>query len=135
MDLTMGVRPQNADEAPLPGAREGPAPILQWIGLLLPAATFFAHLQVGYVLIPWTCVVKQPAWVHIIGIMAVVVAGAGTLAAWRTWMRAGREVPGEGGGAFPRTRFLGAIGLGIGAIFTLILVAQWLAAFFIGVCQ
>jgi hypothetical protein len=50
-------------------------------------------------------------------------------------MRAGREAPGEGSGSLPRTRFLGAVGVGMGVLFTLILCVQWIAAFFIGVCQ
>ena len=131
----MAYRPHDADESPLPGSREERAPLLQWIGMLLPAATFFAHLQLGYVLVPWSCVVRQAVWVHVAGVASVVLAVAGTLAAWLTWMRAGRAEPGEGPGSLPRTRFLGAVGLGMGAIFTLILFAQWIAAFFIDVCQ
>jgi hypothetical protein len=116
-------------------SREERAPVLQWVGMLLPAATFFAHLQIGYVLVPWACTTHQDIWVHVAGIASMLIAAFGTMAAWRTWERAGREEPGEGGGALPRTRFLGAVGLGMGTIFTLILFAQWIAAFFISACQ
>jgi hypothetical protein len=134
--MTMtSTRPHNADEAPLPGSKVGPAPVLEWVGMLLPAATFFAHLQIGYVLVPYACTTHQDIWVHVAGVLSVVLSLIGTVAAWRTWARAGREEPGEGPGAMPRTRFLGAVGLGMGAIFTLILIAQWIAVFFIGVCQ
>jgi hypothetical protein len=119
----------------LNGSREERAPVLQWVGLLLPAASFFAHLQIGYVLVPWACTTHQDIWVHVAGIASTILAAIGTMAAWRTWMRAGREEPGEGEGALPRTRFLGAVGLGMGTIFTLILFAQWIAAFFIASCQ
>ena len=131
----MAFRPHEADEAPLPGSHEERAPVLQWVGLFLPAATFFAHLQIGYVLVPWACTTGQDFWVHVSGIVSVVLALGGTTAAWRTWMRAGREEPGAGAGALPRTGFLGATGAGMGAIFTLILFMQWIAAFFIGTCQ
>jgi hypothetical protein len=133
--MSMAYRPHSADEARNPGSRQERAPVLQWIGLLLPAATFFAHLQIGYVLVPWSCTTHQDIWVHVVGIASVLLAAFGTLAAWRTWMRGGRESPGEGEGSLPRTRFLGAVGVGMGIIFTLILFAQWIAAFFIGVCQ
>jgi hypothetical protein len=133
--MTASSRPRNADEAPLPGSKVEPAPVLEWVGLLLPAATFFAHLQIGYVLIPYACTTHQDIWVHVVGILAVVLSLAGNMAAWRTWMRAGREVPGEGPGTMAHTRFLGAVGLGMGAIFTLILIAQWIAGLFIGTCQ
>lgn len=131
----MAYRPHEPDEAPLPGSRVSPAPVLQWVGLLLPAFAFFAHLQVGYVLVPWACTMQQDIWVHVAGIAGVLLSLAGNLAAWQAWMRAGRESPGEGAGALPRTRLLGAVGLGAGGIFTLILFAQWIAVFFIGTCQ
>lgn len=131
----MAYRPHNADEAPLPGSHEERAPTLQWVGLLLPAAAFFTHLQIGYVLVPWACTTHQDIWVHVSGVASMLLSLIGTMAAWRTWMRAGREEPGCGAGALPRTRFLGATGFGMGAIFTLILTMQWVAAFFIGTCQ
>jgi hypothetical protein len=111
------------------------APVLQWIGLFLAPITFLLHLQLGYVLVPWSCTHRQDLWMHVAGIASVLLGAYGTWAAWRTWMRAGREAPGEGAGSLPRTRMLGACGAGMGAILTLILFAQWLSALFIGTCQ
>jgi hypothetical protein len=111
------------------------APVLQWVGLFLAPAAFFAHLQVGYALVPWSCVHGTDAWMHVSGATAFALALGGSFAAWRTWMRAGHEVPGEGGGALARTRFLGAVGLGVSIALSLILLAQWIVALFIGVCQ
>ncbi|MDB4881391.1 MAG: hypothetical protein JWL95_157, partial [Gemmatimonadetes bacterium] len=34
-----------------------------------------------------------------------------------------------------RTRFMGEAGVGMGGIFMLILLVQWLAGFFLGSCQ
>jgi hypothetical protein len=112
-----------------------PAPVLQWVGLALAPLAFAAHLQIGYVLVPWACTTNGRVWIHVVGVASVLLAIAGTVAAWTTWMRAGREEPGEGGGSMPRTRFLGATGLGFSAMLVLILFAQWIAAFFIDVCQ
>jgi len=128
-------RPRSAAEAPLPGSKVEPAPFLEWVGLLLPAVSFFAHLQIGYVLVPLACTTRQDIWVHVAGVLSILLSLLGNLAAWRTWMSAGREAPGDGPGTMPRTRFMGAVGLGMGAIFTLILTAQWIAVFFIGTCQ
>jgi hypothetical protein len=115
--------------------QEERAPVLQWVGMFLPAATFFAHLQIGYVLVPWACTTHQDIWVHVVGVVSVLLSIAGCVAAWRAWMSGGRNVPGDHGGAIARTRMLGAVGLGMGVLFTLILFAQWVAVFFIGVCQ
>jgi hypothetical protein len=128
-----GVR--GAEDVRVPGSREERASALQWIGFFLPPAVFFAHLQIGFVLIPWTCTKQQPFWVDVVGIASVILAALGTFAAWITWRRAGREEPGEGPGSLPRTRFIGAVGLGMNAIITLILLLQWVAGLFISVCQ
>ena len=115
--------------------QEERAPVMQWVGMFLPAATFFAHLQLGYVIIPWACTHNNDIWVHIVGVAAVILSAVGCVAAWRPWMTGGRNAPGDHGGAIARTRMLGAIGLGMGVLLTMILSVQWIAAFFIGVCQ
>ena len=79
--------------------QEERAPVMQWVGVFLAPVTFFAHLQLGYVIIPWACVHDQDIWVHVVGIASVILAGIGCIAAWRTWMSGGRNVPGDHGGA------------------------------------
>jgi hypothetical protein len=128
-----GVR--GAEDVPMPGTRDERAPALQWVGFFLPPIVFFAHLQIGYVLIPWACTTQQDIWVHVVGIASVILAALGTFAAWVTWRRAGREEPGEGPGALPRTRFIGATGMGMNVVITLILLLQWVAGLYISVCQ
>lgn len=36
----------------------------QWTGFFLAPATFFAHLQVAYVLVPWSCARGNLLWLH-----------------------------------------------------------------------
>jgi hypothetical protein len=107
----------------------------QWVGLLLAPAAFFAHLQFAYANLPWACRTGNELWIHVSGVASVVLAAVGTLVAWRSWRRAGGDPPGEGGGIPPRARFLGVTGLGTSAIITLILLAQWVAAFIISPCE
>jgi hypothetical protein len=111
------------------------APVAQWVGMFLAPAVFAVHLQLTYNMIPWACVRGGDVWIHVSGLLSVVLALVGTVVAWRVWLRAGREVPGEGGGSLARTRFIGATGLGFSAIVTLVLTAQWVAAFFVSPCQ
>jgi hypothetical protein len=117
------------------------APVLQWLGFLLAPAAFFVHLEIAYVLIPWSCTKQQELWQHLVGLLAVVVALGGVAAAWVTRVRtreAGAHPPGhpvEGPGALFRTRFLADTGLGVSALLTLILLMQFVAGFFITVCQ
>lgn len=114
---------------------EGSGLAEQWLGLLLAPAVFFAHLQIAYMLVPWACAHDGTLWLHVIGFVAVLLAAAGTATAWRAWNRAGRETPGDGGGALPRARFLAVTGLGGSALFVLLLLAQWVSGFVISPCQ
>jgi hypothetical protein len=126
---------EGAKDVWTPGSREERAPVLQWVGFFLAPAVFLAHLQLAYLLVPWACATHQEGWLRVTSLVAVGLSAAGTAAAWVTWMRAGREVPGEGAGSLPRTRFLGATGLGMNAVLTLILLLQWVAEYFITACQ
>ena len=113
----------------------GPAPRAQWVGLFLAPAAFFTHLQVRYVLVPWACAVNGQIWIHVVDVLALALALLGAFVARRTWERAGREDPSEAGGAMPRTRMLGVLGLGASLMFALVLLGQWMTSFFFSPCQ
>ena len=113
----------------------GPAPRAQWIGVFLAPAVFFAHLQVTYVLVPWACVRNGEPWIHLAGALSVVLAAVGAFVAWHTWRRGGHDDPGEAGGVMPRTRLMGVLGLGLSLMFVLLLLGQWMTAFFLSPCQ
>jgi hypothetical protein len=122
-------------DARLLGERREPAPVLQWLGFFLPPATFFAHLQIGYVLVPWSCTTHDHLWLHLVNLLAVLLAGAGAWAAWRVHARAESTERNDDAGAVPRTRFLGVVGLCMGGLFVLLLAAQAIAAIVISPCQ
>ena len=117
-------------------SREAPSTAAQLAGLLLAPAVFFAHLQGAYVLVPRACRYHADVWLHVVGVASVAAAALGTWIAWRVWDdTGGRRATTETGGPLPRARFLGVTGLGVGALLTLILLWQWIAAFFISPCQ
>lgn len=107
----------------------------QWLGMFLAPATFFAHLQVAYLLVPWACERQTTLWLHVTGAAAVLLAAAGTAIAWLTWVRVGRHAPGEAAGPAPRARLLAIVGVATSAMFVLLLLAQVATAFFIPPCQ
>jgi hypothetical protein len=126
---------RGTDPVRLLGSREERAPGLQWVGLFLAPAAFFAHLEVAYVLVPWACVTRGQLWVHLSAMLAIVLALAGAWAGWIVHVRAESAQDNEGAGSVPRTRFLGTVGLCTSAVFALLLVAQWAAGFIIPPCQ
>jgi hypothetical protein len=111
------------------------APVLQWLGVFLAPAVFFSHLEIGYVLLPWACTTRQELWVHLVAILAVLLAAAGVVAAWLARARSASPEPDDGAGVVPRTRFLGDVGLGISGLLTLIPLMQAVGGFLISSCQ
>jgi hypothetical protein len=124
-----------SSDAALLGAQAERAPVLQWVGLFLAPATFFAHLQIGYVLVPWSCTRHLDVWIHVVNLLAIALAVVGTGAAWHVHARAESAANNDDAGTVPRTRFLGVIGLGMSAMFVLLLVAQAIEAISLSPCQ
>jgi protein-S-isoprenylcysteine O-methyltransferase Ste14 len=129
------TQPSRDERVSVQDTPEERAPLLQWVGLFLPALVFFAHLEIGYVLVPWACATGHDVWIRVIGLLALALAAVGVLAAWRTWERARQEAREQPNRMRSRTRLLGEAGVGMGAIFMLILLVQWIAGFFLGSCQ
>lgn len=107
----------------------------QWRAFFLAPATFFAHLQLAYVLVPWSCARHTQLWLHLTGLLAVALAALGTFLCWRVWATEGREPPGQAGGPAPRARFVALTGMAMGGLFVILLAAQWAASLFLSPCQ
>jgi hypothetical protein len=107
----------------------------EWIGLFLAPAVFFAHLQVAYVLVPWSCVTGNHLWLDVNDALSVLVAATGALIARRVWLHEDAGGPSTAAGAVSRSRFLGILGTVASAMFVLLLVTQWSASWFISPCR
>jgi hypothetical protein len=125
------VRVSDAESRPEGDER---APVSQWLALGIAPAVFAAHLQVGYALIPWSCTTGQHVWLHVVNVGAVVLSLCGTLIGRRVARRTA-DAPLDGGGAVPRTRFIGDLSVGVSALLTLILLAQSVASIVLSPCQ
>jgi hypothetical protein len=112
-----------------------PVGTAEWIGLFLAPAVFFAHLQVAYVLVPWSCATGNHLWLQVTDALSVVVAVIGALIARRVWLHeaAGRTSTADGSAS--RSRFLGILGTVASGMFALLLAAQWSASWLISPCQ
>ncbi len=111
--------------------------LAQATGFLLPPIATLAGMQVAYAVVDATCRTGRqdvPA-VHIVRFVTLlIVLGAGYVA-WREWRSVGIEHPGDGGSRATRTRFTAWVGVFASALFSLVVIAQWLPAFFLSPCQ
>ena len=55
--------------------------------------------------------------------------------AWTEWQRVGREMPGEAGGAIPRSRTMAMMGLVLCVFSIVLIVAQAIPEVILGVCE
>jgi hypothetical protein len=107
----------------------------QWMGLFLAPAVFFAHLQLAYVLVPWSCATGNRIWPNVVDALSVTLAAGGVLIARHVWSRDDMGQESGAGGPSSRARFLGITGTVTGAMFVLLLAAQWAASWLISPCQ
>lgn len=111
--------------------------LAQATGFLLPPIATLAGMQIAYAVVDATCRTGRqdvPA-VHVVRFVTLlVVLGAGFVA-WREWRSVGVEHPGDGGSRATRVRFTAWVGVFSAGLFSLVVIAQWLPAFFLSPCQ
>lgn len=109
--------------------------VAQVAGVLVPPLATLAGMEVSYGLVGPSCTSGNTLALHLTRLVTLlVVLGAG-LVAWREWRAVGVEHPGDGGGPGTRARFLSWVGVFAAGLFSLVVIAQWLAGFFLSPCQ
>lgn len=111
--------------------------LAQMAGILVPPVATLAGQQAGYAVIDAACRSggQDLTLLHVVRAATLVVVLSAGLVAWRQWQTVGVEPPGDGGSRGTRIRLNAWIGVGASALFTLVVIAQWLPAFFLSPCQ
>lgn len=127
-DGTDGLRDRSVGPLDGTGAPSRPAPGAQagWPGLLLAPLVAFAHLAIGYALVPWSCQRQNVSVEHAFTALCLVVTLATVAIGWRGWRAAGVARPDDAGDAATRSAFLALVGLLTGALMSLVIVAEWI---------
>lgn len=106
-----------------------------WAGVLGAPAAWAVQLQVSYSFVPWCCSHGHLWVLHLSTLVFFALAAAGGVASFRHWRRAGGgSAEGSGGGPVVRTQFLGLLGVLVSSMFSLLILAQGTASFFISPC-
>jgi hypothetical protein len=100
--------------------------LLLWVGLLLPPLTWSVYLEVLYLFSDYGCANRNFVPNHIVSIAFLVVSLLGFAIAWSNWQKSGSTWPDDKSGSIPRSRFMSALGLLSGALFSTLIFAQWL---------
>jgi len=100
--------------------------LLQWVGFLLPPLAWSAGLETLYLFSDHGCDTLNFLPNHIVSAVALILSLVGGAVAWSNWKRSGSEWPGDASGPIPRSRFMAALGLLTSALFSTLIIAQWL---------
>ena len=106
-----------------------------WIGLLLSPVAWAVQLQTVYLLSERGCATGNFLPNHIVSVIALILSMAGFFISWRSWQETGGEWKSEQAGTIPRSRFMAILGVLTGALFSLLIFAQWLPTILGVPCQ
>ena len=107
-----------------------------WTGILGPPIGWLVHFQIVYSLVPRVCKLHAHAIMHLITLVFLIILMACGLVAWKLLPAStggnGNNEPIE---TIPaRPRFMAQVGIMSSALFTLVLIAQWIASFMLDPC-
>jgi hypothetical protein len=105
-----------------------------WAGFLGGPLIWLVSFGARWSLSGWVCAFQWKPALFVIAIVSLIlVAGSGMLS-WSEWQRVGREMPGEGGGAVPRSRLMAILGIALSALSILLIVSQAIPEIMLGAC-
>ena len=114
--------------------RVGPMGIALWAAVFGAPAIWAVSFETGYALVPKVCQFQGHYVLHIISLLALVLALIGGFLSWRQWRRIGGSPEETEGGPIGRQRFLGALGVFSAVLYSTLIIAQGIASFFFDAC-
>ena len=107
----------------------------QWLAVLVPALAMLVHVGLGYAVVNWACAKGSRTLIHVTAAVTLLAAVAAGLLARAEWRRGGGKGTDAEPDAAARARFLGVLGMASSALFSVAIVAQWLANVFLAPCD
>jgi len=111
-----------------------------WLALLAVPAFALLCQTLAYAAVPHACTMQTMLLLHALSIAALLGCLAPTLLAAREWRRLrngaqpGATLDSDAAAPAVRQRFAAALATGMGALFTLLVAAQWFAAWVLPPC-
>jgi uncharacterized membrane protein YbhN (UPF0104 family) len=95
-----------------------------WVGVLLPASAWACQLQALYLTSDYGCEHYEFGYSHLVSAVALVLSIVSGFIAWRGFAAASAEE--DEYRSMRSRRFLNLVGIGMSALFTALIFAQWL---------
>ena len=97
-----------------------------WTGMLLPPAAWATQVQVLWLTSEYGCFTSDFTWNHLASGIALLFAVVGLVIALVEWRSANGGTDDDDASLSSRRRFMVLIGIMMGALFTVVIFAQWL---------
>lgn len=97
-----------------------------WVGTLLPPLSWAAHVLITYQLSEFGCVHGNYLPIHIASAVLLLLSLIGGFLSWSHWNDVGGAWKTEDFGVVPRSRFMSILGVMFSALFSLLIIGQWL---------
>jgi hypothetical protein len=107
----------------------------QWSGILGGPVVWLIFLQVNYMLAPSACLSQNKTMLGMVTLIALFGTLASAFTGWRGWHQTGATGDTEEGGAIGRSRFMALSGIGLSALFALVVLASAIPIIFLGACD
>src|SRR4051794_29465854 len=108
--------------------------LVLWFGLLGGPAAWFLQLVTVYALTVWACAHDTALVLHGAELACLLLAAGGGWTAFRSWRSVGGWPSDKDEGKEARIRLLSVVGLMSGALFTLVILASWIAVALLNPC-
>ena len=117
------------------GVRDARQIAALWAGVLLPPLAFLSNLGLGYALVPRECVSTNPLVIHLTHLVFLLLAVFGGWIGWREKQGPHYEPTGDPEGSAGRVALMAKAALMGGVMFSLVIVAQWIASVMLDPCR
>ena len=107
----------------------------EWVAVMAPPLAWALGLVAKYALVPFVCGSGDTIWMHVVSVITLVIAAGGAVMGWRLYEGAGGEWPDDREMPLARSRFMAAIALMSGGLFSLAIIAQWITSAFLNPCM
>jgi hypothetical protein len=104
-------------------------------GVLLGPLAWFLDLQVCYAMVKWACEHHRRPLILAVPIGSLALVAIATWMSWSSWTKLRRTADEQGAHMEDRSYFLAVAGLGLNAIFALLILLSFVPRYFLSPCE
>ncbi|HXT16135.1 MAG TPA: hypothetical protein VN706_10935 [Gemmatimonadaceae bacterium] len=105
------------------------------LGWVLSPTVALINQELIYSTNMWACGRNQPAAMHVVPALCLIVTIGVAMTAYKDWKAAGGGVEEEAADVATRTRWMGLVGVVVSVFSALVILAQWAAIFVFDPCM